>query len=247
MRLAKPLLSTLVSLAAPLLLILTICITQTYAQRPVTTARDAVRQVQQKDMEQQLNLKLLPATREENMARQLALKQISADFKELQLLNNKMMAEAWSKNNIDYGFISDMVSHIRAKASRLRLNLNLPQAKGEQSFANRTINTPAEFRAALLLLDRTIMSFVSNPLFQKPNTIEVKQGSDARRDLDRPGPDGRPAQAEESFSDYRKVNGIDVPFRASVMRDGRQILERTLKSVTFNTAVDPMLFQQPLR
>ena len=185
MRLAKPLLTTPISLAAPLLLILTLCTTQTHAQRGVTTARDAVRQVQQKDMEQQLNLKLLPATREENVARQLALKQISADFKELQLLNNKMMAEAWSKNNIDYGFISDMVSHIRAKASRLRLNLNLPQAKaGEQSFANRTINNPAEFRAALLLLDRTIMSFVSNPLFQKPNTIEVKQGSDARRDLE---------------------------------------------------------------
>ena len=57
----------------------------------------------------------------------------------------------------------------------------------------------------------------------------------------------RPALAEESFSDYRKVNGLDVPFKASVMRDGRQILERTLKGVTFNTAVDPMLFQQPLR
>jgi len=68
-----------------------------------------------------------------------------------------------------------------------------------------------------------------------------------RQTYSTPGPDGRPAQAEESFSDYRKVNGIDVPFRASVMRDGRQILERTLKSVTFNTAVDPMLFQQPLR
>lgn len=62
-----------------------------------------------------------------------------------------------------------------------------------------------------------------------------------------PGPDGRPSQAEELFSDYRKANGIDVPFKASVLRNGQQILERTLKSVTFNTAVDPTLFQQPLR
>ena len=69
----------------------------------------------------------------------------------------------------------------------------------------------------------------------------------ARQAYAAPGPDGRPSQAEEVFSDYRKVNGIDVPFKASVMRDGRQILERTLKAVTFNTAVDPMLFQQPLR
>jgi hypothetical protein len=62
-----------------------------------------------------------------------------------------------------------------------------------------------------------------------------------------PGPDGRPSQAEELFSDYRKVNGIDVPFKAAVLRNGQQILERTLRSVTFNTAVDPTLFQQPLR
>ena len=61
-----------------------------------------------------------------------------------------------------------------------------------------------------------------------------------------PGPDGRPSKAEELFSDYRKVNGIDVPFRASVLRDGQKILDRTLKSVTFNTNVDLSLFQQPL-
>lgn len=69
----------------------------------------------------------------------------------------------------------------------------------------------------------------------------------ARQTYMTPGPDGRPSQAEEVYSDYRKVNGIDVPFKAVVLRDGRQILERTLKAVTFNTAVDPMLFQQPLR
>jgi hypothetical protein len=62
-----------------------------------------------------------------------------------------------------------------------------------------------------------------------------------------PGPDGHPSQAEERYSDYRKVSGIDVPFKASVLRNGQQILERTLKSVTFNTAVDLTLFQQPLR
>ena len=61
-----------------------------------------------------------------------------------------------------------------------------------------------------------------------------------------PGPDGRPSQAEEVFSDYRKVNGIEVPFQASVLRDGRLILDRTLKSVMFNVPVDAALFQTPL-
>lgn len=185
MRLAKILLSSQFTCAVQLLVILTVCTTQAHAQRPVSTARDAVRAIQRKDMDDQLQLKLLPAKREDTAVRQLALKQIGADFKELQLLNNKMMSEAWSKKELDYGFISDMVSHIRSKASRLRMNLNLPQAKdGEHSFASRSITNSGEFRSALLALDRTIMSFVSNPLFQKPNTIEVKQGADARRDLE---------------------------------------------------------------
>jgi hypothetical protein len=185
MHFAKILLSSRLTLAGPLLVILATCTSEAHAQRPVSTARDAVRAIQRKDMEQQLEYKLLPATREENASRQLALKQIGADFKELQVLNNKMMSEAWSKKDLDYNLISDMISHIRAKASRLRLNLNLPQAKAaEQSFAKRSITNSGEFRAALMALDQTIMSFVSNPLFQKPNTIEVKQGSDARRDLE---------------------------------------------------------------
>ncbi len=68
----------------------------------------------------------------------------------------------------------------------------------------------------------------------------------ARQAYTTPGPDGKPTRAEEVYADYRKVNGIDVPYKATVLRDGRQILERTLKSVTFNTAVDLNLFQQPL-
>ena len=69
----------------------------------------------------------------------------------------------------------------------------------------------------------------------------------ARQTYTTPGPDGKPSQAEERFSDYRKVEGIDVPFKATVLRDGRQILDRTLKNVMFNTPIDPKIFQQPLQ
>jgi hypothetical protein len=69
----------------------------------------------------------------------------------------------------------------------------------------------------------------------------------ARQTYLTPGPDGRLTQAEEQYSDYRKVDGIEVPFKATVLRDGHQILDRTLKGVTFNTTVDLTLFQQPLR
>jgi zinc protease len=59
------------------------------------------------------------------------------------------------------------------------------------------------------------------------------------------GPDGRSVEAEEVFSDYRSVDGIQVPFRAEVLRNGRPILERVLTEVQFNAPLDPQLFQRP--
>ena len=60
------------------------------------------------------------------------------------------------------------------------------------------------------------------------------------------GPDGLPMKIEEVFSDYRVVDNVAVPFRASVLSDGKVILERTIKTVTFNTRIDEKLFEQPL-
>lgn len=157
----------------------------TTAQRPSNPAREALRRMQIKDMDQMLEYKLRPPSREEIAARAVVLKQIGEDFHELQALNNKMMSQAWSQKDLDYGYLSDMISRIRGKASRLKGNLNLPEpVNTEKAHSNRTIFNDTDFRGALMLLDRTIMNFVSNPLFQKPNTIELQQGVNARRDLE---------------------------------------------------------------
>jgi zinc protease len=66
-----------------------------------------------------------------------------------------------------------------------------------------------------------------------------------RQRFSRPGPDGSTMQAEETFSDYKPVDGIQVPFTAEVSFDGRPVLTRTLTAVKFNTAVDPKLFARP--
>ncbi len=178
--------SRLVLLASAFLLTLTAV--NTHAQRGGPNrprAADEARAIIRADLDRELLLKTLPANHDTEIARQAVLKQIREDFKELQALNNKMMADTWSKPGLDYAFVSDMVSHIRGKASRLRLNLNLPQPDAtEKPVPNKIISNAREFRAALMVLDRTIMNFVSNPLFQHPNMIEIKQGTDARKDLE---------------------------------------------------------------
>ena len=67
----------------------------------------------------------------------------------------------------------------------------------------------------------------------------------ARQSYSAIGPDGRPLQADEVFSDYRPVNGVHVAFKAEVRRNGRKILDRTLTDVRINTPIDPKLFERP--
>jgi zinc protease len=66
-----------------------------------------------------------------------------------------------------------------------------------------------------------------------------------RQSFETAGPEGRPVQVEEAFSDYRAVNGVMVPFKAELVRNGRLMLTRTLRSVTLNSPVDEALFQRP--
>jgi hypothetical protein len=53
-------------------------------------------------------------------------------------------------------------------------------------------------------------------------------------------------RSEEVFSDYRSVNGVRVPFEASVVQDGRTMVKRVLTKVTFNDpAVVARMFERP--
>ena len=71
------------------------------------------------------------------------------------------------------------------------------------------------------------------------------QGLIARQSFTSPGPGGKPVQVEEVFSDYRKVDGIMVPYKAELVHQGRTILTRTIRSVTMNAPVDAALFTRP--
>ncbi|MFN2511990.1 MAG: hypothetical protein ABR568_11170, partial [Pyrinomonadaceae bacterium] len=170
-------------LAQTLIVVSAVMIT-THAQRPgPNSARDIVRGISQKEMDRLLFLKPILAPKEDS-ARRVVLKQISEDFKDLQGLNNKMMAEAWARPELDYRYVSDMVSKIRGKASRLKLNLALPEVEDKKPKQPDHIFSDVEkFRVALLQLDRHIMSFSTNPLFQKPDVIEVDLANRASLDL----------------------------------------------------------------
>ena len=56
------------------------------------------------------------------------------------------------------------------------------------------------------------------------------------------GPDGR---VEERYSDYRSVDGIQIPFHTVVRRAGKTSIERDVKTIKFNVPLAAGLFDKP--
>ena len=61
------------------------------------------------------------------------------------------------------------------------------------------------------------------------------------------GPDGRAARMEERFSDYRDVNGVQIPFRSELRQNGTVAAESVFTRVTVNAPVDATRFDKPRR
>ena len=115
-------------------------------------------------------------------SRALLLKQNREDFKAIQSINNKMMAEVYAGERIDYDRTSAAIAQINTKAVRLKNNLSLPDAKDVKR-RDLTVSGAKEFKSALLLMDRSIMSFVTNPMFKERNVMEVEAATHASQDL----------------------------------------------------------------
>ena len=110
------------------------------------------------------------------------LKQTRDDFKAIQSINNKMMADVYAKDAVDYDRTSAAIAQINSKAIRLKNNLLLPSPKNEKK-KDLNVSGTKEFKSALLLMDRSLMSFVNNPIFRERNVMEVESANKAGQDL----------------------------------------------------------------
>ena len=86
---------------------------------------ERARAIERADLDRIL-LWAVPKDKESESARLSRFKKIKDDFRDLQSLNNKMMANAWLQEALDYSSIADMVSKIRGKANDLKEGLSLP-------------------------------------------------------------------------------------------------------------------------
>lgn len=141
-------------------------------------ANDTFRELMKKERET-----LMAPSPRSDAERAAALKQVREDFKAIQDVNNKMMSQAWARDPVDYDQTTSMLGEINDKAVRLKNNLALPQPEKIQP-KSLTAAGSKEFRLALLLMDRSLMNFVNNPIFRERNVVEVNFAAQATRDLD---------------------------------------------------------------
>jgi zinc protease len=57
-------------------------------------------------------------------------------------------------------------------------------------------------------------------------------------------PDSKGPWVDETFSDFRDVNGISIPFRSETRRDGQVLRERVVTAAAVNFPLDPALFDK---
>jgi hypothetical protein len=145
---------------------------------------ERARAIERAEMDRLL-LWAIPKNTESESTRLSRFKKIKDDFRDLQSSNNKMMANAWLQDTLDYSSIAEMVSKIQDKANDLKDGLSLPESEKPPTALKMTaVTTVRQFREELLLLDKTIMRFVTNPVFQANNTVDVNQAKKASEDLE---------------------------------------------------------------
>lgn len=116
---------------------------------------------------------------------ELRMAEIADDYRDLQQVNNKMMAAVMRTAEPDYNLVNKSVADIRRRAERLRENLALPvpEARDEKRPEPKPAADAAGLKAALLSLDRSIMNFVRSPLFRNTDVLDAEAAAKAARDL----------------------------------------------------------------
>ena len=111
--------------------------------------------------------------------------QTEEDFTRLLTLHNEIVRALSSTKPLDYKFVSEATGEIRKRASSIQSNLvlSLPENEIKQTDMPAQTNEK-EMKESLVKLCKQIRSFVTNPVIEQPNTIDVEKLDTAKHDLE---------------------------------------------------------------
>lgn len=173
--------------------LLLLSVTPVLAQKPATgpppTDRrintDRVRQQDMSRREWQLrNFGTDPGAPKDERQLKVLMAQMEEDFNRILTVHNEIARALKSDKALDYKFVSEATSEINKRASRVQSNLRLSLSTEDAAGAEKPkVFADTEIKDALITLCIQIRSFVTNPVIDNPNLIDVKEASRARRDL----------------------------------------------------------------
>jgi hypothetical protein len=115
----------------------------------------------------------------------LRLKSLKDDFRQLQIVNNELIArtDKRSREPMNFDEIRSSLGEIHKLAQRLLINLKLPDVKKEKDEISDRESPKISLPSGLLILDQKVMEFVQNPIFQQPLVLDAKLSVIAAQDL----------------------------------------------------------------
>lgn len=114
--------------------------------------------------------------------------QLREDFKNIQILRNKVVRHLQSDKPLDYKFIAAETGEINRRAGRLKTNLWREAGEDEKKGDKKEQQPPVEIsdeqmKDALVTMCKRIDSFTESPVFKVPEVVNVEQSAKANRDL----------------------------------------------------------------
>jgi hypothetical protein len=111
---------------------------------------------------------------------QALMEEISEDFERILTLHNEIVRAITANQSLSLQFISSAAAEIKKRSNRLQSTLQLkkPETDGDvPSIGEMSMNE------GMALLCKQIENFVTNPIIEKPGTVDVNELERARKDL----------------------------------------------------------------
>jgi hypothetical protein len=113
-----------------------------------------------------------------------AAEQLKEDFRNIQILRNKLVRHLKSEASLDYKLIASETREINRRAERLRTHMLSEAAGGEKKEPETPVEIGDEqMKDALVTMCKRIDSFTESPVFKVPEVVNVEQSAKANRDL----------------------------------------------------------------
>jgi hypothetical protein len=122
-------------------------------------------------------------------ASEAAAEQLREDFRNIQILRNKLVRHLQSNKPLNYKFIANETGEINKRAGRLKAHLLRASPESEKTEREKKEQEPqaeigdGQVSDALVTMCMRIDSFTESPVFKTPDVIDLKESDKAGRDL----------------------------------------------------------------